>query len=93
VREGDFVTICLPNCAEYFYACIAAWKLGAVPNPLAPNHAAPGARCIIAEADPALIVGVWTSRRRGRTLPAGLRPIRRCPTSLCRKSSRRTSGR
>nr|MBP7615242.1 AMP-binding protein [Steroidobacteraceae bacterium] len=25
VRAGDFVTLCLPNAAEYFYACAAVW--------------------------------------------------------------------
>ena len=32
VREGDFVSICLPNCAEYFDACIAAWKTERAPT-------------------------------------------------------------
>jgi bile acid-coenzyme A ligase len=34
VREGDFVTIGLPNSIEFYEACIAAWKLGAVPQPV-----------------------------------------------------------
>ena len=34
VREGDFVTIGLPNSIEFYEACIAAWKLGAIPQPV-----------------------------------------------------------
>jgi bile acid-coenzyme A ligase len=34
VGEGDFVTIGLPNGADFIVACYAAWKLGAVPQPV-----------------------------------------------------------
>ena len=34
VRQGDYVTIVLPNSIEWFQATLAAWKLGAVPQPL-----------------------------------------------------------
>ena len=34
VKEGDFVTIGLPNGIEFYEACIAAWKLGAIPQPV-----------------------------------------------------------
>ncbi|NBP86096.1 MAG: hypothetical protein EBU54_13235, partial [Mycobacteriaceae bacterium] len=34
VRQGDYVTIALPNSIEWVTATIAAWKLGAVPQPL-----------------------------------------------------------
>jgi bile acid-coenzyme A ligase len=34
VKEGDFVTIGLPNSIEFYEACIAAWKLGAIPQPV-----------------------------------------------------------
>ncbi len=74
VREGDFVSICLPNCEEYFHACIAAWKLGAVPNPLAPTMPRMERDALIAEADPALIVGVDEPVAGRRTLPAGYEP-------------------
>lgn len=74
VREGDFVSICLPNCAEYFDACIAAWKLGAVPNPLAPTMPRLERAALIAEADPVLVVGVDEPVAGRRTLPAGFEP-------------------
>lgn len=34
VKHGDFVTIGLPNSIEFYEACIAAWKLGAIPQPV-----------------------------------------------------------
>lgn len=74
VRAGDFVTICLPNCAEYFYACCAAWKLGAVPNPLSPKLPRMERDAILAEADPALVVGDTDDTGGRRTLPAGFAP-------------------
>jgi bile acid-coenzyme A ligase len=37
VRRGDYVTIVLPNSIEWIQAALAAWKLGAVPQPLSPQ--------------------------------------------------------
>lgn len=34
VRQGDYVTIALPNSIEWVQAVVAVWKLGAVPQPL-----------------------------------------------------------
>ncbi len=34
VKFGDFVTIALPNSVAFVEACYAAWKLGAVPQPV-----------------------------------------------------------
>ena len=34
VGVGDYVTMVLPNSIEFLLAAIAAWKLGAVPQPL-----------------------------------------------------------
>jgi bile acid-coenzyme A ligase len=34
VGRGDYVTIVLPNSIEWIQAALAAWKLGAVPQPL-----------------------------------------------------------
>ena len=41
VRQGDYVTIALPNSVEWVQAVVATWKLGAVPQPLSarlPDH-------------------------------------------------------
>ena len=37
VRAGDYVTIALPNSTEWVQACVAVWKLGAIPQPLSPR--------------------------------------------------------
>lgn len=34
VRQGDYVTIALPNSIEWVQAVVSTWKLGAVPQPL-----------------------------------------------------------
>ena len=34
VKEGDLVTIGLPNGIAFYEACIACWKLGAIPQPV-----------------------------------------------------------
>ena len=34
VGQGDYVTIVLPNSIQWIQAALAAWKLGAVPQPL-----------------------------------------------------------
>lgn len=34
VRQGDYVTIALPNSVEWVQAVVATWKLGAIPQPL-----------------------------------------------------------
>lgn len=37
VRQGDYVTIALPNSIEWVAATLAVWKLGAIPQPLSPR--------------------------------------------------------
>ncbi|TGD89829.1 AMP-dependent synthetase [Mycolicibacterium sp. CH28] len=37
VRQGDYVTIAVPNSIEWVQATVAVWKLGAVPQPLSPR--------------------------------------------------------
>lgn len=37
VRQGDYVTVVLPNSIEWVQAVLATWKLGAVPQPLSPQ--------------------------------------------------------
>jgi bile acid-coenzyme A ligase len=34
VRHGDFLTIALPNSIGFVEACYAAWKIGAIPQPV-----------------------------------------------------------
>ena len=56
VKEGDFVTIGLPNSIEFYEACIAAWKLGAIPQPISYRLPERERQEIIELAKPALVV-------------------------------------
>lgn len=57
VERGRLVSIGLPNGSAFVVACVAAWKCGAVPNPLSPRLPE-GERAFILElANPALTVG------------------------------------
>ena len=58
VSEGDFVTIALPNSVEFFLATIAAWKVGAVPQPVSPVLPLAERQQIVDLAAPALVLGV-----------------------------------
>jgi len=63
---GDFATVALPNSLEFFAACLAIWKLGAVPNPV--SHLLPELEraTIIERANPPLVVGVEEGSYQGR---------------------------
>ena len=58
VGEGDFVAVALPNSVDFVLACFAAWKLGAVPQPLSWKLPERERRAILDLAKPALVVGV-----------------------------------
>lgn len=58
VDEGDFVTLALPNSVEFYVAAIAAWKLGAVPQPISYRLPRRERDAIIELAEPALVVGL-----------------------------------
>jgi len=55
--QGDTATFALPNGADFFIACFAVWKLGAVPNPLSHRLPAAELRAIIGRARPRLLLG------------------------------------
>lgn len=75
VRQGDFVTIALPNSIEFYAAVIAAWKLGAVPQPLSSRLPALERTAIIELARPTLVVGVDPAEYPEQaTVPAGFEP-------------------
>ncbi|MEA3077637.1 MAG: bile acid-coenzyme ligase [Actinomycetota bacterium] len=56
VTEGDFVTIGLPNGIDFYEAAIAAWKLGATPQPVSYRLPQRERDEIVALAKPALVV-------------------------------------
>ena len=72
VAQGDFVTIALPNCVEFFEATFAAWKIGAVPQPVSSHLPLAERRAILERAQPALVVGVDDGQHAEFTcLPTG----------------------
>ena len=75
VRPDSFVTIGLPNGIEFFEAVIAAWKVGATPQPVSDKLPRAEREAIIALADPCLVVGMDEAEAGGRaSLPAGFEP-------------------
>jgi bile acid-coenzyme A ligase len=75
VGQDDLVTIALPNGIAFYEACIAAWKLGATPQPVSHRLPRPELEAIVALAAPALIVGVAEGSFPGRTcVAAGYTP-------------------
>jgi len=57
VEPGRLVTLALPNGIEFITACFAAWKCGAVPNPVSPRLPPRERARILELADPALVMG------------------------------------
>jgi bile acid-coenzyme A ligase len=72
VSAGDLVTIGLPNGLEWLLACLATWKLGAVPNPVSARLPRAERAAIVERANPPLVVGVPAEEAGGRScVPAG----------------------
>lgn len=75
VHEGDLVTIALPNCIDFYLACIAAWKLGATPQPVSAKLPEKEQQEIVALAKPAILVGADPDNYPGiETLAPGYQP-------------------
>src|SRR3954453_14983973 len=53
---GSYVTIALPNSVEFIEACIACWKIGAVPQPVSSRLPALELHAIVELADPAVVL-------------------------------------
>ena len=58
VKQNDFVTIALPNGIEFFQASLAAWKLGATPQPVSAKLPKFELDQLIELAAPGLVVGI-----------------------------------
>jgi bile acid-coenzyme A ligase len=56
VRFGDFVTIALPNSVRFVEACIACWKIGAVPQPVSPKLPEAEFKAIVLLANPPIVI-------------------------------------
>jgi bile acid-coenzyme A ligase len=57
VRQGDYVTVVLPNSIEWVQAVLAAWKLGATPQPLSARLPDTELAALLDLRRPALLVG------------------------------------
>ncbi len=75
VREGTLVTIGLPNSISFLESAIAAWKLGAVPQPVSNRLPDRERQAIVELADSALVVGASQDAHPTRNvLPQGWQP-------------------
>ncbi len=74
VKEGDFVTVALPNSIEFFKACFATWKLGATPQPVSAKLPKFERDQIIVLGKPSLVVGVDGASDMTATVPSGYEP-------------------
>ena len=57
VQQGDMVTVVLPNSIEFYTACFAIWKLGAIPAPASARLPRDELQGLIDLAGPTLVVG------------------------------------
>ncbi len=71
VGQDDFVTIGLPNGIEFFEACLATWKCGAVPQPVSARMPRLEVEEIVKLANSALVVGLEGGRV---SVPVGFEP-------------------
>jgi bile acid-coenzyme A ligase len=58
VRQGDFVTIALPNSLGFIEACYACWKLGAIPQPISSRLPKAELDGVVGLANPPLVIGL-----------------------------------
>lgn len=74
-KAGDFVTIALPNSIEFIEASIAAWKIGATPQPVSARLPKFELDAIIELAAPAILVGAKSdTMNENNCLPLGYAP-------------------
>ena len=73
-REGDMVTVAVPNSIDFFVAYVAAWRLGATPQPISSRLPQREQDAIIELADSSAVIGVEPGTYEGRTcIPFGFR--------------------
>ena len=74
VREGDMVTIAVPNSIDWFVAYLATWRLGAIPQPISWRLPQREFEAILDLANPSAIVGAEEGSIEGRCcVPFGFR--------------------
>ena len=73
-REGDMVTVAVPNSLDFFIAYVAIWRLGAIPQPISSRLPQRELEAIIELANPSALIGVGEGDFPGRTsVPMGFR--------------------
>ena len=84
VGEGSMVSIALPNSVDWFVAVVAAWRIGAIPQPLSSRLPRRELEAIVELADAAVVVGVEPGSLGERwCLPVGYRAAHRPTPSRC----------
>ncbi|WP_229052161.1 AMP-binding protein [Aeromicrobium sp. Leaf350] len=83
VGRDDLVTISLSNGLDLVLACVAAWKLGAIPQPLSPRLPAAERLRLLATIDPRLVVDgpVEIRTKDDAPLPDAVASSWKAPTS------------
>tara|TARA_B100000676_G_C18033793_1_gene820470 strand:+ start:93 stop:1577 length:1485 start_codon:yes stop_codon:yes gene_type:complete len=80
---GDYVTIALPNSVDFVISALAAWKLGAVPQPVSAGLPARELDAIVELADSRAVIGVAPERFEGRICwPAAMPPAELCDVPI-----------
>ena len=74
VGVGDYVTIVLPNSIQWAQSVVAAWKLGATPQPLSARLPDAEFEALLDLRPQALVVGRDDPRGRTPSVPAGFAP-------------------
>lgn len=74
VRQGDYVTVALPNSIEWVQAVVATWKLGAVPQPLSSRLPDTEYGHLLDLRERALVVGRPDPRGRVPSVPGDFDP-------------------
>lgn len=70
VGVGDMVTVAVPNSPEWYIAFAAAWKIGAIPQPVSPRLPVPELERIVGLARSKLVLGGPAQLDSAVTLPA-----------------------
>jgi bile acid-coenzyme A ligase len=73
VKQGSLVTIALPNSLAFYEAVIAAWKIGAVPQPVSFRLPPRELQAIVELAKPVLVIGLDPANGQA-WLPIGFEP-------------------
>ncbi len=78
VGVGSMVSVALPNSVDWFVATVAAWRIGAIPQPLSSRLPQRELEAIVELADSAVVIGAEPGSLGDRwCLPRGYRAVAR----------------